>query len=423
MHKLVICKYSKYKIEGERELLDINNKRKQMKLLILSQCYYPETFSINTVAPELKKRGFDVTVLTGYPNYPMGKIFDGYGFDIPYETNIDGVKIVRVKARPRKSGKINLALNYYSFYSKAYKWLKKNYKEYDLIYCFEVSPITSFLPAARLKKKVPYIMNVQDMWPECFEAVMNVHNPVILKPLMALSNYVYKGADKLLCSSKSFCEEFKRRKIAEDKLVFWPQFANDYGVSNETVEEYKTPYRFVFAGNIGKAQGLDLVLDTAKITINNKEIGYYLIGDGTELKHLKERVEKEELSNVYFLPRKPEREIPRYLCSATSGILILEENILSKIVLPQKMQMYMACKLPILCVMNGEAKKITEESGAGYYVEADANKISEKIFEIINDENREEKGINGRKYFEENFNKDKLIDTLSDILQEEVSKK
>lgn len=260
------------------------------------------------------------------------------------------------------------------------------------------------------------------MWPECFECVMNVHSPLIIKPLRKLSDYIYKNADKLLCSSKSFCEEFKRRKIAEDKLVFWPQFANDYGVSNETVEEYKTPYRFVFAGNIGKAQGLDLVLDTAKITIDNKEIGYYLIGDGTSLQHLKERVEKEELSNVYFLPRKPEREIPRYLSSATCGILILEENILSKIVLPQKMQMYMACKLPILCVMNGEAKKITEEAGAGYYVEADANKISEKIFEIINDENREEKGINGRKYFEENFNKDKLIDTLSDILQDVVKK-
>lgn len=396
-----------------------------MKILILSQYFYPETFSINTVATELKNRGFDVTVLTGYPNYPMGEIFDGYGFDIPYETNIDGVNVVRVKARPRKTGKVNLALCYYSFFSKTYKWLKKHYKEYDLIYCFEVSPITACLPATKLKKKrgMPYVINVQDMWPECFECVMNVHSPLIIKPLRKLSDYIYKNADKLLCSSKSFCEEFKRRKIAEDKLVFWPQFANDYGVSNETVEEYKTPYRFVFAGNIGKAQGLDLVLDTAKITIDNKEIGYYLIGDGTELKHLKERAEKEELSNVYFLPRKPEREIPRYLCSATSGILVLEENILSKIVLPQKMQMYMACKLPILCVMNGEAKKITEEAGAGYYVEAGANKISEKIFEIINDENREEKGNNARKYFEENFNKDKLIDTLSDILQEEGSKK
>ncbi len=395
-----------------------------MKILILSQYFYPETFSINTVATELKNSGFDVTVLTGYPNYPMGEIFDGYGFDIPYETNIDGVNVVRVKARPRKTGKVNLALCYYSFFSKTYKWLKKHYKEYDLIYCFEVSPITACLPATKLKKKrgMPYVINVQDMWPECFECVMNVHSPLIIKPLRKLSDYIYKNADKLLCSSKSFCEEFKRRKIAEDKLVFWPQFANDYGVSNETVEEYKTPYRFVFAGNIGKAQGLDLVLDTAKITIDNKEIGYYLIGDGTSLQHLKERVEKEELSNVYFLPRKPEREIPRYLSSATCGILILEENILSKIVLPQKMQMYMACKLPILCVMNGEAKKITEEAGAGYYVEADANKISEKIFEIINDENREEKGINGRKYFEENFNKDKLIDTLSDILQDVVKK-
>lgn len=395
-----------------------------MKILILSQYFYPETFSINTVATELKNRGFDVTVLTGYPNYPMGEIFDGYGFDIPYETNIDGVNVVRVKARPRKTGKVNLALCYYSFFSKTYKWLKKHYKEYDLIYCFEVSPITACLPATKLKKKrgMPYVINVQDMWPECFECVMNVHSPLIIKPLRKLSDYIYKNADKLLCSSKSFCEEFKRRKIAEDKLVFWPQFANDYGVSNETVEEYKTPYRFVFAGNIGKAQGLDLVLDTAKITIDNKEIGYYLIGDGTSLQHLKERVEKEELSNVYFLPRKPEREIPRYLSSATCGILVLEENILSKIVLPQKMQMYMACKLPILCVMNGEAKKITEEAGAGYYVEADANKISEKIFEIINDENREENGNNARKYFEENFNKDKLIDTLSDILQDVVKK-
>ena len=99
-----------------------------MKILILSQYFYPETFSINTVATELKNRGFDVTVLTGYPNYPMGEIFDGYGFDIPYETNIDGVNVVRVKARPRKTGKVNLALCYYSFFSKTYKWLKKHYK-------------------------------------------------------------------------------------------------------------------------------------------------------------------------------------------------------------------------------------------------------------------------------------------------------
>ena len=397
-----------------------------MKILILSQCYYPETFSINTVADELNIRGVDVTVLTGYPNYPMGEIYEGYGFDIPYETEINGVKIVRVKARPRKTGKVNLALNYYSFYAKAYKWLKKNYKEYDLIYCFEVSPITSFLPAARLKKKknVPYVMNVQDMWPECFECVMNIHNKVIIKPLMSLSNYVYKNAEKLLCSSKSFCEILKRRGIDEEKIEFWPQFAKNYDAcENSEIEEYVTQYRFVFAGNIGKAQGLDLVLDTAMLTKDNKEIGYYLIGDGSELSRLKERVSKEQISNVFFIPRKPESDIPKYLNSATCGILILEENILSKIVLPQKMQMYMACKLPILCVMDGEARQLISEANAGYYAEANAEKVSEKVLEIVSDENRKEKGENGRKYFEENFNKDKLIDKLVKVLETEIEKK
>ncbi len=397
-----------------------------MKILILTQYFYPETFSINTVADELNKRGLDVTVLTGYPNYPMGKIFDGYGYDIPYETEINGVKIVRVKARPRKTGKVNLALNYYSFYAKAYKWLKKNYKEYDLIYCFEVSPITACLPATRLKKKfsTPYVINVQDMWPESFEGVMNIHNPIIIKPLRKMSDYIYKNADRLLCSSKSFCETFKSRGISEEKIEFWPQFAKDYeACENSEIEEYVTPYRFVFAGNIGKAQGLDLVLDTAKLTKENKEIGYYLIGDGSELNRLKERVSKEQISNVFFIPRMHESSVPKYLYNATSGILILEENILSRIVLPQKMQMYMECKLPILCVMDGEASRITLEAKAGYFAEANAEKVSEKVLEIVSDENRKEKGENGRKYFEENFNKDKLIDKLVKVLETEMEKK
>ena len=145
-----------------------------MRILIISQYFYPENFRINDLALELKKRCHEITVLTGLPNYPQGEYFKGYSNKKNCDELWHDIPVYRCKLRPRKTGSINLIRNYFSFVKEANKKLKelKN-KDFDIIYVFEVSPITVALPAIKYKKKkrIPIIINIQDLWPENIIAV------------------------------------------------------------------------------------------------------------------------------------------------------------------------------------------------------------------------------------------------------------
>lgn len=400
-----------------------------MNILIVTQYFYPENFRINDLAIELKKRGHEVTIFTGKPNYPQGKYYEGYSFKKDEDEIWNGIKIYRCPLRARKTGNINLMKNYISFVHWGKKYIRKLYQnEYDCIYVFEVSPITVALPAIKLKKKkrIPIIINVQDLWPDNITAITGLKNPIVLTILDMLVNYIYEKCDLILCSSPSFVEKIKCRKKDKSKVKYWPQFSPIKRIEqNEkiNVENKYIPNKFfniTFTGNLGKAQGLDIVIRAAK-KLENTNLHWNLIGDGRERKHLEEMVNELGIqNNVTFYGFVPETEIPNYLEESDIALLILKPDPIFEMTIPAKLQTYLACGLSILGCVTGEGKRIIDEAGCGIT----SDKVS--VDDLVNNCHRllkmDEKELILYKekaliYSKSHFDKDSLIDDLEEYME------
>lgn len=397
-----------------------------MKILIISQYFYPENFRINDLALELKNRGHKITVLTGLPNYPKGEYFDGYD-DKKYCDEIwNDIPIYRCKLRPRKTGSINLIRNYVSFVVEANKKLKElENQDFDLIYVFEVSPITVALPAIKFKKKkkLPIVINIQDLWPENIIAVTGITNFIVIGLVNKMVNYIYKHCDLILTASPSFVDKIRDRIKNKDKVVYWPQYSI-VSRTNEDVSLYnKDFFNIVFTGNIGEAQGIDLAIEAANI-LKNEKICWHFVGDGRNRKKLEKMVKECNIDQrVIFHGFHPEKEIPKYLKDADAALLILKPNPIFEMTIPAKLQTYLACGIPILGCVSGEGKRIIEESNAGIVsdeisVEALVKACQKFISLNSNDLNAyKDKAF---QYGDDNFNKLELIVRLEKMMEELV---
>ena len=394
-----------------------------MKILIVSQYFYPENFRINDLALELKKRGHEITVLTGLPNYPKGEYFEGYDDTKNCDEVWNDIPVYRCKLRPRKTGSVNLIRNYVSFVIEANKKLKElQNKDFDLIYVFEVSPITVALPAIKLKKKknIPVIINIQDLWPENIVAVTGMTNPIIIGLVNKMVNYIYRHCDLILTASPSFVSKIKDRIKDKDKVRYWPQ----YSTVNKTDEEVsiydKDYFNIVFTGNIGEAQGIDLAIEAAKI-LKDKKICWHFVGEGRSKEKLEKQVNEYGINDrVKFHGFHPEKEIPKYLKDADAALLILKPNPVFEMTIPAKLQTYLACGVLILGCVSGEGKRIIEESKAGI-VSEDISvdglvKVCNQFIELPNDLLNEYKE-RSYCYGKSNFNKNKLISDLEKYMK------
>ena len=392
-----------------------------MKILIVSQYFYPENFRINDLALELKKRGHEITVLTGLPNYPKGEYFEGYDDTKNCDEVWNDIPVYRCKLRPRKTGSVNLIRNYASFVVEANKKLKElQNKDFDLIYVFEVSPITVALPAIKLKKKknIPVIINIQDLWPENIVAVTGMTNPIIIGLVNKMVNYIYRHCDLILTASPSFVSKIKDRIKDKDKVRYWPQ----YSTVNKTDEEVsiydKDYFNIVFTGNIGEAQGIDLAIEAAKI-LKDKKICWHFVGEGRSKEKLEKLVNEYGINDrVKFHGFHPEKEIPKYLKDADAALLILKPNPVFEMTIPAKLQTYLACGVLILGCVSGEG--IIEESKAGI-VSEDISvdglvKVCNQFIELPNDLLNEYKE-RSYCYGKSNFNKNKLISDLEKYMK------
>lgn len=392
-----------------------------MKILIISQYFYPETFRVNTLTTELVKRGHDVTVLTGYPQYPQGKIYDGYGFDKPYEKEWNGAKIERIKMRPRGKTPIGLLLNCYSFVSEGKKWVKKCNEKFDAVYVFEVSPVTVGLPAVAYKEKfgTPIFFNVQDLWPENVEIVLGIHNKLIISAINKIVDKIYFASDKILCSSSSFVENIAERGVSRDKLVFWPQFCSEPNFDNVTKPKCYSDayYNIVFTGNIGEAQGLDLLIDAA-IKLKDSRVRWFLVGDGRARERLEKRVAEERLENVVsFIGKVSEEEANRYIHYADCAYLSFKKNKLFDMTLPAKLQSYMACGTPILAAAGGESARVVSEAECGFVCEQNSDMLAKCVRnEVLVSSKLPKMRENARKYFNNHFTMNLVIGELENMM-------
>lgn len=399
-----------------------------MKILIVTQYFYPETFRVNTLSTELVKRGHDVTVLTGYPQYPQGKIYEGYGFRKPYETTWNGAKIHRIKMRPRGKTPFGLLLNCYSFVAEGKKWVKKCKEKFDAIYVFEVSPVTVGLPAVAYKKKfgTPIYFNVQDLWPENVQIVLGINFKPVIGAINKIVDKIYGASDKILCSSQSFVENIANRGVAREKLLFWPQFCTEPKLEAAAKPDcYKEGYfNIVFTGNIGQAQGLDLMVDAAA-KLQDAKVRWFLVGDGRAKEHLEKRVAEEGLQDVItFVGKVSEEEANRYIHYADCAYLSFQKNKLFDMTLPAKLQSYMACGTPILAAAGGESARIVRETGCGIVTAREPDGLVEGVQSLLScsKERLMQMGENARTAYNQLFEMNKLISQLEAMMENGIRK-
>ncbi|MFK8243634.1 MULTISPECIES: glycosyltransferase family 4 protein [unclassified Facklamia] len=395
-------------------------------ILIVSQYFYPEQFRVNDIALDLVKRGYKVSVLTGIPNYPEGKYYDGYNFFSRNE-KMGEVEIHRIPLLPRGKGKLGLVANYLSFVFFGFFWQIITKINPDHIFIYEVSPMTQALPGVWLAKrrKIPVTLYVTDLWPENVQIVGGINHPLIIANLEKMVKYIYRNVDNILTSSESFIDKIIERGVEKAKLQFWPQYAEEFYCPYENTFKNEIPndgiLNLTFTGNLGAAQGLDILPKVAKKLKGSKiNVRFNLIGDGRYKETLIEEISKYNVEDYFnLIGKKNPEEIPKYFANSDASLIILSKNELFQMTIPAKLQSSMACSMPIIASVDGETSSIIEKSMSGLVSSSgDENALFANIVKFLEMSEEDKKYLSGNsiKYYHRHFKKDNLMDILEKVL-------
>lgn len=399
---------------------------KQKKhILVVTQYFYPESFRINDMCQEWVKRGYTVTVVTGIPNYPKGKFFEGYGLTKKRHEIWKGIEIYRIPLIPRGSSSIGMVLNYLSFMLSgivAGKFLKI---KADYVFSFEVSPMTQVLAGISFAKKlrVPHYLYVQDLWPENVITVTGINNPIIIKPINKMVDYIYKNTDHIFATSPSFVDAICERcvKVDRNKVHYWPQYAEDFYRPSEKKSVAEIPddnsFKIIFTGNIGTAQGLDILPKVAEL-LKDEVVKFVIVGDGRYLDEFNREVKKRNVNGKFIMiPRQPAERIPEFISACDVAFLSFQDDALWKKTIPAKLQSYMACGKPIIASAEGETERIINEAGCGICSSIGA--VDELCMSIKKMMKADLKvmGKRSREYFMSHFDKQMLMDQMDEYFR------
>ena len=393
---------------------------KKKHILVISQYFYPEPFRINDMCVELVKRGYKVTVLTGIPNYPQGEYYEGYSLTRKRIEEWNGIRIVRIPLMARGKSSIGLICNYLSFAASGYIWKSLSKIKADYVFSFEVSPMTQALIGCWYARKhqVPHYLYVQDLWPENVITVTGISNPIVIKPIDRMVDYIYKNIDEIFATSPSFVEAIcnRKRSVSHSKVHYWPQYAEDFYKPMEKTSVEEIPeddsFKVIFTGNIGTAQGLQILPQTAEI-LREENVKFVIVGDGRYLDEFEQEIQKRNVQDKFIMiARQPAERIPELLAACDAAFLSFQNDELWTKTIPAKLQSYMACGMPIIASAEGETERIITEAECGVCSAiGDADKLSENI-RIMMKGDLDKMRHNSRKYFERNFEKQKLMDQI-----------
>ncbi|KAB0487717.1 glycosyltransferase family 4 protein [Pseudomonas psychrophila] len=350
-----------------------------VRVLLLTQWFDPEpTFKGLVFARALVKQGFEVEVVTGFPNYPGGKIYPGFKLKLFQREFIDGVKITRLPLYPShgQSG-IGRVFNYVSFAAASLFYGVFFAKRPDVIYAYH-PPLTVGIAASiiRFFRRVPVLYDIQDMWPDTLKATGMFSNDKLLGVVSKVCDWVYRHVDKLVVLSPGFKKVLIERGVPEDKI----EVIYNWCAEEQITASAETPicfsdnarFRILFAGNMGKAQALDAVLDAAyTLQSRSRPVEFIFLGGGIEVDALKRIAIEKSLTNVTFLPAVPMAEVGGYLKAADALLVHLKKDPLFKITIPSKTQAYMAVGRPLLMAVDGDAAELVKQSGCGVVVESE----------------------------------------------------
>ncbi|WP_271783966.1 glycosyltransferase family 4 protein [Aquimarina algiphila] len=401
-----------------------------MKILIISQYFYPENFKVNDIAFDYVKKGHEVTVLTAKPNYPSGTFSKGYSFFGKRKEKINGVNVVRVPIIPRLNNKsYMLVLNYVSFIF--FSWFAVFFRikgSYDVVFSHLTSPLTSAIPGIWLKRKfnIPLVIWVLDLWPDSVTANSNIKGGPIIKILNKITNYIYKNSDKILVSSNAFKKEIiKNFNVPDNKLLFFPNWAEDIFIRDNKQRISKKinlpdGLNIMFAGNLGESQGFEAIFKAVEQTKNDCNINWIFVGDGRKASWMKQKIKEKKLTNAYMLGRFPLEEMPDFFRKADVMLVSLKADSLISLTIPAKIQAYMASGKTILGMINGEGKNLINDNGIGFAVSAgDYKGLVEKVreFQKIPKYQKLRMEKKAKELYKENFSKEKLFKELEEILK------
>lgn len=387
-----------------------------MKILVVCQYYYPENFQITPICEQLVADGYNVTVLTGLPNYPTGVIPEEYKKG-HREEKINGVNVIRCHEIGRKKGAAYLALNYFSFVRSASIKVNKLDDDFDLVFVYQLSPVLMGLPAIKYakKNKKPVFIYCCDLWPESMKMyVQNESNPAF-RWAKGISKRIYTAADEIACQSTSFIPYLKKtHDISDDKLIYIPAFADETYLEQDFTPEGDV-VDFVFLGNLGIAQNLIGVLQAVEKIKDVPGFMMHFVGDGSVLDEMKSYVLNHGLEKVVtFYGRRPVDEMPMFYKLADACLVSLQADNQIGLTLPGKVQGYMAAGKPIIGMIDGSAKDVIDESGCGICVKAgDVDALASAMRDFIqNKEKYEDCGEKAKEYFKANFRKSIFMNKL-----------
>jgi glycosyltransferase involved in cell wall biosynthesis len=407
-----------------------------MKLLLVSQYFFPEAFIVNDLVRHWSALGHQVTVLTGKPNYPQGKIYDGYRpWGIQRERYADAVEVIRIPLLPRgKGGGLRLAANYLSFVLSGLvhaPWLLRG-KSFDAVLVFAISPITQAIPALLLKwlKGAHLAVWIQDLWPESISATGFIRNPWLLKMVGWIVKGIYAGSDTLLVQSRAFTDPVARY-ARRDKIVYYPNSFEDKSetaadsafVPEHLLETLENDFCLIFAGNLGTAQALGTLIGATERLRHLSDLKLVIAGSGSMQSWLEGQKSERSLDNLLLAGRFPPEAMGPIFRRAKGLLVTLKRDEIFSCVIPSKIQAYLAAGRPIIAALDGEGARVVQEAGAGLSCPAeDADALAKCIEKLyaMNAAERDALGRSGRTYFLEQFEMAAQAQRLVEIINQRI---
>ncbi len=402
-----------------------------MRLLVVSQYFWPENFRINDLVAELVRRGHHITVLTGLPNYPDGKVFQQFRDDPLRYSHYEGAEVIRVPLMPRGQGGLRLMLNYLTFAASASVvglW-KLRGRQFDVIFAYEPSPITVGLPAAVMRsvKRAPLAFWVLDLWPETLQAIGVVRSRALLQLVGKLVAFIYKRCDLILAQSKSFIPQIQKYAGSSSRVVYFPSWAESVFDMQHVVPACEVPlkpgsFNVMFAGNIGDAQDFPAILAAAESLKSLAHIRWPIVGDGRMARWVADEIKRRHLQDcVQMLGRHPVERMPSFFKHANALLVSLKDEPIFSMTIPGKLQSYLAAGIPVVAMLNGEGVEVLKSSQSGLTCAAgDHGGLAATVLKLseMSEEERETMGRNGLDVSVREFDRDTLIDRLEEWIEQ-----
>lgn len=393
-----------------------------MKILVICQHYWPEPYPLPDICEELVRRGHTVDLITDVPNYPMGITYPGYKNGARRREEHNGVHITRTFTVARRHNAVFRLLNYYS-YALSSSWYARHLKKnYDVVFTNQSSPVmmssAAFSYAKKHGKKV--VMYCMDLWPACLAAGGIGESSPIYKFFGWESKRLYNKPDRILITSRMFREYLVQQHGVDDtKIAYLPQYAATQFDEMPQTEADKQTVDLMFAGNVGAAQSLTTVLQAAELLQQVKKLRWHIVGDGSELEHLKKIAAEKNLDCVIFHGRQPVEEMPRYYAMADAMLVTLTADRFISLTLPGKVQTYMAAGKPILAAASGEISRVIQDAHCGWCAEAEnASDLAQKVRQFLEFEDKALLGRNARAYYQKFFARNRFMETLESELED-----